>query len=224
MMFSVIRVAANGEMALTWMLFFWPSAEVPIEPGRRGGDDDAAVVLLAHDLPDRLGRLDRAHQVDVDHEREVGDLHLREALVAEHAGVGDQDVDAAPVIHGVLDHPLDAGVVGDRRAVGDRLAAQRLDLLDHAVRSLRAAARTVDGAAQVVDHDLRAAPGELEGVLATEAAACAGDDGHFAVEADVRHEEPLLLRRALCGAARPASSRRGGRAHPCGTRRAWACC
>jgi hypothetical protein len=26
MMFSVIRVAATGEMALTWMLFFWPSS------------------------------------------------------------------------------------------------------------------------------------------------------------------------------------------------------
>ena len=25
-MFSVIRVAATGEMALTWMLFFWPSS------------------------------------------------------------------------------------------------------------------------------------------------------------------------------------------------------
>ena len=51
-------------------------------------------------------------------------------LVAQDAGVGDQDVDAAPGVHGVLDHLGDAGVVGHRRAVGDGFAAERLDLLD----------------------------------------------------------------------------------------------
>src|SRR6201986_175093 len=45
----------------------------------------------------------------------------------------------------------------------------------------------VDGAPQVIDHDARAAAGELKGVLTAEAPAGAGDDGHFAVEADVRH-------------------------------------
>ena len=78
-----------------------------------------------------LGGLHRAHQVHVHHGLEIRDLHLGEALVAQDAGIGDQDVDAAQGVHGLLDHVGDAGVVGDGGAVGDRLAAGRLDLVDH---------------------------------------------------------------------------------------------
>jgi hypothetical protein len=49
--------------------------------------------------------------VDVDHQFEVRDLHLGEGLVAQDAGVGDQDVDAAPLVHVLADHQRHAGVV-----------------------------------------------------------------------------------------------------------------
>ena len=63
----------------------------------------------------------------------------------------------------------------------------RLDLGHHLVRGLRRAAGAVHRAAEVVDHHLGAAPGQLQRVLAAEAAAGAGHDRHLAVEADVRH-------------------------------------
>ena len=69
-------------------------------------------------------RLHGAHQMHVHHRVEVVHLHLGEALVAQDAGVGDQDVDAAPGVHRLLDHMLDAGIVGDGGAVGDGLATR----------------------------------------------------------------------------------------------------
>ena len=46
---------------------------------------------------------------------------------------------------------------------------------------------TVDRTAEVVDHDLRAARGEQQCVLAAETAARAGDDRNLVVESDVSH-------------------------------------
>ena len=61
-------------------------------------------------------------------------------------------------------------------AVGDRLAAHRLDLVDDLLGGREIVARAVDRAADVVDHDLRAVAGEAEGVLAADTATGAGDD------------------------------------------------
>jgi hypothetical protein len=49
------------------------------------------------------------HEVDVEDEAEVGELHLGEALVAQDAGVVDEDVDAAPFGERCRDHRLDGG-------------------------------------------------------------------------------------------------------------------
>jgi hypothetical protein len=65
-------------------------------------------------VPHRLGADRRAHQVDVDHQPEVVEAHLGEALVAQDAGVVDQDVDPAPARHDLIDHRGDGGLVGDR--------------------------------------------------------------------------------------------------------------
>ena len=78
----------------------------------------------------------------------------------------------------------DAGVVADRGAVGEGFAAGVGDLLDDSFRGCRVAAGAVDGATQVVDHDLGAALGELDGMAAAQAAAGAGDDRDFAFEFD----------------------------------------
>jgi hypothetical protein len=64
----------------------------------------------------------RTHQVHVHHQPEILQRHLGEALVAQDAGVVDQDVDPAPGVHGLLHHGLHGRKVGDRRAVGQRLA------------------------------------------------------------------------------------------------------
>ena len=82
----------------------------------------------------------------------------------------------------LLDQPLGAVEVGDVVAVGDGLAAHGLDLVDDLLgRARRRRPSPSIVAAEVVDHDLGALGGELERVLAADAAARAGDDGHPAV-------------------------------------------
>ena len=93
-------------------------------------------------------QLTDAHQVHVDDQPEIGKVHLGECLVAQDAGIVDQDVDLAPARDGLVDHRLDGIEVGDRRGDGDRRAAGRLDLVRDSVgRSL----------AEVIDDDTRAA-------------------------------------------------------------------
>src|SRR5690606_11991871 len=79
----------------------------------------------------------------------------------------------------------------------------------------RRTARTVDRTAQVVDDDLGPAAGQFKGVLTAKAAAGAGDDRDFAVEADVRHGSlpGLEFRRGLCGAGEGTSTGSLGRGY-----------
>jgi len=120
--------------------------------------------------------------VDCHHRVEVGDLHLGEALVAKNSRIGDQDVDAAIGIHGLLDELGDTSIVGNRGAVGDRRAARSRDLRHDLLRRFRAAARAVHRSAQIVDDDLRAALGEIKRMAAPQPPARAGDDDDLAVK------------------------------------------
>ena len=110
-----------------------------------------------------------------------------ERLVAQDAGVVDDDVDRAERVDGGLDDGLAALGGGDAVGVGDGFAAEVVDLVDHVLGRALVAALARHRAAEVVDHDAGAAPGQLERVLAAEAAARAGDDRDLAVVADVSH-------------------------------------
>jgi hypothetical protein len=84
----------------------------------------------------------------------------------------------------MFSRPLGGGHVV---VVGHGLAARGPDLRHHLVGGRgRAGPAAVPGAAQVVDHHLGAAPGQLQGVGPAQAAAGAGDDGHAAVESVMR--------------------------------------
>src|SRR5690606_36017006 len=125
------------------------------------------------------------------HRLEVRRLELGEGLVAQDAGVVDDDVDAAEVVdRGLDDRPAALGR-GDRVVVGRGLTAGLADLLHGLVGHARARARAVGLPAEIVHDHLAAARGELQGVGLAEAAAGAGDDGHLAVEADVAHGGPF---------------------------------
>src|SRR6185312_4586344 len=54
---------------------------------------------------------------------EILDLHFGETLVAQDAGIGDDHVDAAPCVHGLLDEMRHARVIGHGCAIGHRRAA-----------------------------------------------------------------------------------------------------
>ncbi|MNE78464.1 hypothetical protein D3C80_1748730 [compost metagenome] len=62
-------------------------AEIAENAGRRAGHDDPAIVLGPHDLPDRLRRNDRTHDMDIQDQAEGVQIHLAETLVAQDAGV-----------------------------------------------------------------------------------------------------------------------------------------
>jgi hypothetical protein len=129
-------------------------------------------------------------EVDLQHQVELRLLELRERGVAQDAGVVDHDVDPAERVQGGLHDRLAALPGVHAVVVGDRLAARGDDLLDDGVGHLRALSAAVAAAAEVVDHDLRAAAGEQQRVAAAEAAAGAGDDGDTSVEVDLGHGVP----------------------------------
>ncbi len=96
--------------------------------------------------------------------------------VADEPGVVDQDVETAEGVDRLLHHRRGLLEVGDVGAVGDGLAAERLDLGDDLVRDLGGRALAGARGAEVVDDDLGALAGELERVRAADAPAGAGDD------------------------------------------------
>ena len=118
----------------------------------------------------------RHHFVPVRH------FHLGEALVAQDAGVIYQDVDAPPLVQGLLDHGADLLLAGHVGAVGDRFTAGGLDLFDHFLRRFAGTAGAVAGAAEIIDHHLGAQLRQRQRVGFTQAVGGAGDDRHPALE------------------------------------------
>src|SRR5277367_1498964 len=70
---------------------------------------------------------------------------LGKGLVQQDAGVVDQDIGAAEMLDGVVEHRLPAGHGRDIGAVGNRAAALRLDRADHLLRHRCVAAGAVAG-------------------------------------------------------------------------------
>src|SRR3546814_13846939 len=95
------------------------------------------------------------HQVEILHR------HLGKALVAQDAGVVDQDVDAAPFLLRLGDHLGHMLIFSDAAAVRHGGAARRADFLDDLQRRIRMAG-AVARAAQVVHNDLPPAPRPFE--------------------------------------------------------------
>ena len=161
-------------------------AEVPEDAGCGRGRDDAAVALLAHDLPRRSGHVECAAQVDVEDRVDQVGAHVVERLVAQDAGIVDDDVDRAERVDGGLDDRLATLWGSDRVGVGDCFASGGLDLVHHELGGALVRARTVDRAAEVVDDDERTACRHHQRVLPAEAATRTSDDGHLAVETQIR--------------------------------------
>src|SRR5439155_23599458 len=107
--------------------------------------------------------------------------HVDEHPVAQDAGVVDEDVEAAKALHGRVDQALGTLPVGHVVAVGDSLAARGADLFDHLAGGTGRRTAAVDLGSQVVDDDLGALAGILQGVAPADAATGAGDDDDAAV-------------------------------------------
>ena len=147
-------------------------------------EDDAAVIALAHAVPHRLAAIERAGEMHIQHLGEIGDFHLGEGLVAQNAGIGAQQIDAAPLPGGALDHRRDLLEIGDVGAVGDRGAAGFADFLDHGLGRRQRAAGAVARAAEIIDHDFGAAAGQPQRMRPSQTIARAGDDSDASVKPD----------------------------------------
>ena len=168
-------------------------AEIAVQARRRRGDDDAAIIALAHAVPHRLAAIESAGQMHVDHLGEIGDLHLGKGFVSEDAGIGAEQIDAAPFRRGVSDHRLDLLVIRDVGSVGHRLAAGLPDFLDHGFGRRQRTAAAVTRAAEIVDHDFGAAARQSQRVRASKPIARAGDDGDASVKPDCHVVVPMFL-------------------------------
>ena len=120
----------------------------------------------------------------VQHLGEIGDLHLAERLVAQNAGIGAQQIDAAPFLGGALHHRLDLLEIRDVGAIGHRRAAGLADFLDHGLGRRQRTAGAVARAAEIVDHDLGAAARQPQRMRAPKTIARAGHDGDASVKPD----------------------------------------
>jgi hypothetical protein len=118
------------------------------------------------------------------HPGKIRQFHLAERLVAQDAGIGAEQVDAAPLFGGAIDHCLDLPEVRHVGAVGDCHAADFANFLDHGFRRGQRSAAAIARAAEIVDDDLGAKARQPKRMRAPETIARAGDDGDAAVKSD----------------------------------------
>ncbi|MNL19050.1 hypothetical protein D3C87_1402300 [compost metagenome] len=109
----------------------------------------------------------------VDDGVEVVGAHLGERLVAQDAGIVDQDVHAPPGVHGARHHGVHGRGIANVAAVGNGLPARRADLVDHGLRR----------AAKIIHHHPAAARGQLQRVAAAQPLSGACHDGDAFVKA-----------------------------------------
>ena len=109
--------------------------------------------------------------------------------------VVDEDVDLAPGVDGRLDDVRGPLPVGDAVEVGDSFSSGVLDLLAYLLRGGVSGPGTVEGAAQVIDHDLGHAAGKEQGVFPTQAAAGPGHCCDAVIESYLCHKPSPFLPR-----------------------------
>ncbi len=118
----------------------------------------------------------------LDHPVPIRFARLGEGLVTQDAGIVDEDIGAAEMLDGVVEHRLPALKRRDVGAVGDRAAAVGLDRVHHLLRHRGVGAGAIARTAEIVDHDGGALAREQLGVGLPQAAARAGDQRHLAVK------------------------------------------
>ncbi len=107
---------------------------------------------------------------------------LGKGLVDQDARIVDENVGAAEMPDGIVEHRLPARHGRDVGAVGDPAAARRLDCVDDLLCHRDIGARAVTRPTEVVDQDSRALAREQFGIGLAEPATRAGDQRNLAVE------------------------------------------
>jgi hypothetical protein len=130
-----------------------------------------------------------SHTALVQHQIEIGYVHLGKALVAQDTGVVDQDMHPAPGFLGLGNHFDHLLIFGHAAAVRHCFAARCLDFLDDLKRRI-AMPGAITRAAKVIDHNLRAAPREFECIGFTQSTTCTCHNRDFVFKADGHQISP----------------------------------
>jgi hypothetical protein len=115
--------------------------------------------------------------VDLDDEAKIIEWHLHKAFVAQDPGVVNQNVDAAPFLHGLLDHVFNLGIVSNVSAMANRLTTSGFNFRDYCI-CIRGFTAIV---AKVIYNDSCTTFCERQRVTSTQTLARSRDDGHLAV-------------------------------------------
>ncbi len=120
-----------------------------------------------------------ALHVHLEHRVELGLGHGREHAIAQEPRVVHHRVEAAVTLQDSADERLDPRPIGDRRSVGHRTAATRLDLgHDGLGRRPTGLALAIDADTEIVHHDRGTVPGQFQRVRPSEPSSRARDDGN----------------------------------------------
>ncbi|MCY1438861.1 hypothetical protein D9M71_550770 [compost metagenome] len=113
---------------------------------------------------------ERRGQVAVDNGVPLLVGHLLDDVVPGVAGVVDDDVDATIVLHGGLDETVSEVGSGHTADAGHSLATGVADFCNDVFGR---------SSVEIIDHDLGAVSGQLQGDATTDTAAGTGDQGDF---------------------------------------------
>src|SRR5581483_7578257 len=132
-------------------------------------------------------------------------VHVEAHLVAQDAGVVDEDVEAAVRVDGLVDQRLRLRERRDAAVVGDGATTAGLDLVDHLLRRRGVGAGAFGRPAEVVHDDRGSLARQQQRLFAPDAAPRARDDRDLPVE------QPHPLPRVVCDwCARDRRNRRFG--------------
>src|SRR5437588_5496066 len=79
--------------------------------------------------------------------------HVEDHAVAQNAGRIDDDINAAQLAHGTVNHGAHSFMISHAAVVGDGAAAARCDIIYNALRCARILSFAVHAGADVVDDD-----------------------------------------------------------------------
>ena len=137
--------------------------------------------------------MNRAHQVDIEHQFEIIQIHLGEGLVTQDACIVHQNINTTPRRHGLRHHGLNGGVVRDRSTVCQSLSTRSPDLRHHRLSGSLRTTRAIAGATQIIDQYLCATGGQRQCVLPTQSTTRPGHDGNTALVFNRHNYIPEML-------------------------------
>ena len=149
----------------------------PIFVHRSDVDDSPAAALLDHLFGRKLGSEEGALQIDLKHLLVLLFGRFEHGCASLDAGVVHHDVQPAKRFHGCGDQPFQVRHLAHVRLYANGLIAEQRDLFFELLGRFRMG--------DVVDHDVRALPGQFEHNGLADTAVTTGDNGDFVLQ---KHE------------------------------------